>query len=253
MAKKSNTARDTGRIMFVSLFMILLAFFILLNAMATIQEQKQQEAMESVGGAFGFLPSGLSLQNMEEGPSQAAQQLQLVQIQTEMMDQLRRMFTGEMGKGIKVAPAPTGDGAVVRIRSPQVFSGQDTEVPEELTRRLQRVGELIRGMDVSVKVRGHTALRPQGSLEEAWWVSGRRAQNVARILLESGVAEDKVGLAGMGDTRPVAGETPAQDRARNERIDVRIRLNKDTRLEPLFPGGELAPEIDGAPGGGGGP
>jgi len=252
MANKSDTAKDTGRILFVSLFMILLAFFILLNAMATIQERKKQEAMESVGGAFGFLPSGLSLQNMEEGPSKAAHQLQLVQIQTEMMDQMRRMFTGDMGKGITVAPAPTGEGAVLRIQSPQVFAGQDTEVPEGLAQRLRRVGELLRGLEVSVKVRGHTALRPRGSLEEAWWVSGRRSQNVARLLLESGLAADKVELAGLGDTRPTAAEITPQGRARNERIDVRIRLNEETQLKPLFPGGALAPVIGGE-GGDGGP
>jgi chemotaxis protein MotB len=248
VAKKSNTAKDTGRIMFVSLFMILLAFFILLNAMATITEQKKQEAMQSVGGAFGFLPSGLSLQNQKEGPSPASRQLQLVQVQTQMMNQLRRMFTGEMGKGIKVTPAPTGEGAVLRIQSPQVFQGRSTEVPEELAQRLRQVGELVRGMDVSVKVRGHTALRPRSTLEEAWWVSGRRAQNVTRVLLDAGVAKDRIEVAGLGDTRPIAPETTREGRARNERIDVRIRLNEKTQLRPLFPGGQLAPAIQGGEG-----
>ena len=245
MAKKSDTAKDTGRILFVSLFMILLAFFILLNAMATIVEQKKQTAMESVGGAFGFLPSGLSLQNTRDGPSPAAQHLQLVQVQTQLMNQLRRMFTGEMGKGVTVAPAPTGKGSVLRIQSPDVFSGTDTDIPSALAERLQRVGELIRGMDVSVKVNGHTALRPQGSLEQAWWISGRRSQNVARLLLAEGVDPQRVEVAGLGDTRPTAAETTPQGRARNERIDVRIRLNEDTRLGPLFPGGALSPVIEG--------
>lgn len=254
MAKKGGDGgKDGARVLFVALFMILLAFFILLNAMATIVEQKKQTAMESVGGAFGFLPSGLSLQNQQEGPSAAAQQLQLVQVQTQMMDQLRRMFTGEMGKGITVAPAPTGDGAVLRIQSPQVFSGTDTDVPPALAERLRRVGELIRGMDVSVKVQGHTALRPRGSLEEAWWISGRRSQKVARLLLGQGVDPRRVEVAGLGDSRPTAAETTPQGRARNERIDVRIRINEDTRLKPLFPGGALSPVIEGGEGANFGP
>jgi flagellar motor protein MotB len=96
-------------------------------------------------------------------------------------------------------------------------------------------------------------LRPRGTLEDSWWVSGRRAQNVVRLLLEEGVSPGKLDLAGLGDTRPAAPETTRRQRARNERIDVRIQVNEDTRLSPLFPGGSLAPEIGGSRGGDGGP
>ncbi|MFB6359078.1 MAG: flagellar motor protein MotB, partial [Thiohalorhabdaceae bacterium] len=65
--KKGGGSNDGSRVMFVSLFMILLAFFILLNSIATIQEQRKKEALESLGGAFGQLPAGASLRDSNAG------------------------------------------------------------------------------------------------------------------------------------------------------------------------------------------
>ena len=51
---------DVGLLMTVSLFLILLTFFILLNSIAVIDEQKKLVAIGSLMGAFGSLPGGLS-------------------------------------------------------------------------------------------------------------------------------------------------------------------------------------------------
>jgi chemotaxis protein MotB len=61
--KKKNIdddGADIGMVMTVSLFLILLTFFILLNSIAVIDEHRSRMAIGSLIGAFGGLPGGLS-------------------------------------------------------------------------------------------------------------------------------------------------------------------------------------------------
>jgi hypothetical protein len=49
---KNNAPSDTGTITFLSLFLLLLAFFILLNVLSTIEETKTREVLTSVAATF---------------------------------------------------------------------------------------------------------------------------------------------------------------------------------------------------------
>ena len=55
-----ESAGGIGMMMTVSLFMILLTFFILLNSIAVMDESRIRMALGSLMGAFGGLPGGLS-------------------------------------------------------------------------------------------------------------------------------------------------------------------------------------------------
>ena len=58
--KQDDDGVDIGRTMTVSLFLILLTFFILLNSIAVIDENKKRVALGSLLGSFGQLPGGKS-------------------------------------------------------------------------------------------------------------------------------------------------------------------------------------------------
>ena len=66
MAKKKEeeapewVTSNIGLMLFTSLMIILLAFFIMLSSMAVVDERRQIVAMGSILGAFGILPGGLS-------------------------------------------------------------------------------------------------------------------------------------------------------------------------------------------------
>jgi len=49
---KTDARNDSGTIIFLSLFLLLLAFFILLNALATIEETKTRKVLTSVAATF---------------------------------------------------------------------------------------------------------------------------------------------------------------------------------------------------------
>ena len=51
-AIKSTPPNNSGNLIFLSLFLLLLAFFILLNALATIEETKARKVLTSVATTF---------------------------------------------------------------------------------------------------------------------------------------------------------------------------------------------------------
>ncbi|MFB6261744.1 MAG: OmpA family protein [Thiohalorhabdaceae bacterium] len=247
--KKGGGSNDGSRVMFVSLFMILLAFFILLNSIATIQEQRKKEALESLGGAFGQLPAGASLRDSNAGsPGGPSAPLETEQASRKLLDQVRHVFTGKMGQGVEVQAAPGGKGALIRIKAPSTFSGDQTQLPDELADRLRRLADLAKEADAGVVVRGHTSLELGKDLQEAWWISGRRAQNVVRIFHEAGIPVGDIRMSGRGDLEPLGSEITAAQRQRNERVEVRLKLKEDSDLKPLYPEGSPVEAISG-PGG----
>ena len=65
MAKRSrgvenDSGSNVGLVMMLSLFLILLTFFILLNSIATMDERRTRVAIGSLMGAFGIFKGGTS-------------------------------------------------------------------------------------------------------------------------------------------------------------------------------------------------
>jgi chemotaxis protein MotB len=249
MAKggEDESKKAGQRVMFVSLFMILLAFFILLNSIAQIHEERKKDALRSLGGAFGQLPSGTSLYDSRSGsPSGPSAPVESEQSSSQLISQVRNLFTGKLGQGVEVKPAPGGNGVLIRIQAPSVFQGDSTELPGDLRSRLEKLATMAEEAGTGVVVRGHTGLELDKSLQEAWWISGRRAQNVVRVFHEAGVPVADLKMSGVGDLRPLGSEATAASRRRNERVEVLLRLQEESETGPLFPDGEPAAPITGA-------
>ena len=61
MARKAKEEKGPGIVvMYTSLMILLLAFFILLNVLSQVEEVRVRSAFESLQGAFGFQPGGYS-------------------------------------------------------------------------------------------------------------------------------------------------------------------------------------------------
>ncbi|MBW2623578.1 MAG: hypothetical protein JRD68_11790, partial [Deltaproteobacteria bacterium] len=87
--EKSNI----GLMMFTSLMIILLAFFIMLSSMAVLDERREQKVLGSLVGTFGILPSGLSaMQN--EGKSIAPPSSPMDEIKSDI-EQMKDILAGK--------------------------------------------------------------------------------------------------------------------------------------------------------------
>jgi outer membrane protein OmpA-like peptidoglycan-associated protein len=74
---------------------------------------------------------------------------------------------------------------------------------------------------VKIEITGHTD--SVGSKDANQHLSAERAQSVAKFLVQQGVASPRIDTAGLGDTRPVAPNDSDANRAKNRRIEFRVK------------------------------
>ncbi len=97
-------------------------------------------------------------------------------------------------------------------------NGVRSEYGEALAALARRVGAYPK---LVVSVEGHTDDTGNADFNRA--LSGRRAQNVAAILVRWGIPEGRISSTGYGQTRPAAPNTSPANRARNRRVEIRFR------------------------------
>lgn len=100
------------------------------------------------------------------------------------------------------------------VGSDRILS-QSFEMLDEIAGLLQHREELGR-----IAIEGHTDDR--GRDDRNLELSQRRAEAVRRYLVQRGVPEARLEAHGYGETRPLAGNRSARDRARNRRVEFNI-------------------------------
>jgi OOP family OmpA-OmpF porin len=76
----------------------------------------------------------------------------------------------------------------------------------------------------NIEIAGHTDSTGSDAYNQR--LSQRRAQSVKDYLVTQGVPSEKIQTIGFGESKPVASNTTKQGRARNRRVEVRIRATK---------------------------
>ena len=77
--------------------------------------------------------------------------------------------------------------------------------------------------EYSAKITGHTDSRGKASYNKT--LSQKRAEAVKALLVEKGVAEDRIASDGMGEESPVADNSSKEGRAENRRIEASLVKN----------------------------
>lgn len=75
--------------------------------------------------------------------------------------------------------------------------------------------------NVLIEIEGHTD--SEGIPERNQPLSERRAQSVVNFLIENGIGADRIKAVGYGDTKPVAPNDTAENRAKNRRIEFSVK------------------------------
>ena len=117
---------------------------------------------------------------------------------------------------------------MIRFRSDVTFALGKTAVQEEARRLLQQLAGVLSSPSAAgyeVRVVGHTDNVPVSNAankqkyEDNWGMSAFRAISVMRVLSENGVPQDRMSVAGYGDTQPVEPNGPRGSEA-NRRVEL---------------------------------
>ena len=220
--KKKNLdnapGRDVGAVMTVSLFLILLTFFILLNSMATIDKAKSIEAIGSLLGAFGNLPGGLSASH--EGESIGPPSDPMIKDQLSL-DRIISLMDKKMGD--KVSLEKLTDKEIITINDEFLFKEDKLKLNPSSYPLLNILCNLIRGQDYHVEIVGHTDYIPaeEKGYKTNWELSTLKAFEILKYFLEKGkIPPGRLTAYGCGAFKPIASNDTRRSRVQNKRVEI---------------------------------
>jgi chemotaxis protein MotB len=211
---------NIGLMLFTSLMIILLAFFILLNSMAVIDEKRRIEAYGSLIGAFGILPGGLS-PTATDGSHLVPATGPISEIDNDMR-LIREILAKRMFENT-VHILRGRNRHIISLDAALLFPPDGVELTAEMQPELLRIADIIRKAQYDVVVESHTDDQPPQTeaYRDNWQISTLRAANVLRFLLEEGrMDSERLTAYGYAGYKPIVANTSPQKRARNNRVDL---------------------------------
>lgn len=119
-------------------------------------------------------------------------------------------------------------GVVVVLSEAVLFPSGSVSLTDSGRKVLMKVGEDLKKVPFQILVAGFTDDRPVGPklvdrFPSNWELAGARAAGVVRVLETAGVAREQLRAVSFGENSPVASNDDAEGRARNRRIEIRMR------------------------------
>jgi len=240
MAKKKKGGDDGAsggeaalRGLMVSLFILLLAFFIVLNSLANKDESRAKAAMGSIRGAFSSISGGISL--ISEGGTDPLMfddpMITDVSLRTHKIVGLDKKTSG------KVLIRITPEGIVISILYEVLFIEGTYKIKPEVYPFLHKLCEIINEDTNPVIITGHTDSRPpeEKSVSSNWELSSRKAMEVLKFFVEqANVNPFRIRGYGQAEYHPISSNETRKTREQNSRIDITVDLSLRSKIKQIY-------------------
>ena len=168
-------------VMMTSLSMIMLAFFIVLNTMATITQIKVMKALDSLYGSFGPLSGGKSV---EPGP------LSVKENETEEKKPSKEKVYKTMLQRANLDPSiellERDDSFTLALQDDVLFETGLNQISPRMFRSLNSVAQVIKEVNLPVRIIGYSDATPAVGDETNLMLSLKRAVLVKNYLMYAG-------------------------------------------------------------------
>ncbi len=207
---------------YADMITLLLAFFIILFSISTINKVKLQRLVHDVGGGYNNVdainnpPNGQNVAATKDDLQAMQSQLQTYITKNKVESQVQTKITKE-GKKRELVISLLSD-------KPAYDSGK-ADLTDNVKKILDQVYTQLKGRQNEVRVEGNTDNVPIANSEfpSNWELSSARATGVARYLVVSkGLAPKRISALGYGEYRPKYPNDTDAHRAGNRRVDVVI-------------------------------
>ena len=254
--QEEHTNHEAWAIPYGDLVTLLLAFFVVMYAISTLNEGKYRvmsdslreafdgeslqmdalsegSALGSTAGAAALIgaPAAESLISLSERartnlPINPIEQRQLrdaaAQIQ-QQLDAIQRQVERALGSLIlsdQVTVTRQGLWLEVNIRSDVLFASGSAALESQARQAIQQLASVLRELPNEIRIEGHTDNQPIASamFPSNWELSAGRATSVIRLLESQGVDPRRMAAIGYGDKRPIGDNATAAGRADNRRV-----------------------------------
>ncbi len=247
MAKKKKCpeceAGEKWAVPFADFFSLLLALFIALYAIASVNKDRMRALSKSFSDIFEFTPSQINMIPVgqdagQEGKmsstttkskdeSKQSQEVKQQQMETakQLMKDLQAIkdVAPESGNGSDTEVVMTDEGIRIRTLNAIVFDEGSANLTPASKKVLDIMAKSVKSYQGNIKIEGHTSSvnPPKGSIYPSnWELSSARASSVAREFISKGFNPQKFSVVGYADTKPVSKDGESGKHFLNQRVDI---------------------------------
>jgi chemotaxis protein MotB len=230
-----DSKADVGMVMTVSLFLILLTFFILLNSISVKDDNRTRLAIGSLIGAFGGLPGGLS--PMESGKSVLPPSSPMIDEELtleQLMSYVKRDIK-ELAGDLKLETV--GDSKRIIINEAVLFTGNGLKINPSIQPLLDKLAQVINKGSFPVEIAGYTdnIVHPEKGFKSNWEMSTIMALKVLKYFVsQCGVLPKRLSAFGYGSSHPVTSNESILSRAQNRRVEIDLKYNAPEYIKRIF-------------------
>lgn len=266
---------DRWLVSYADFITLLFAFFVVMYAISSVNENKYRVLSGSLVSAFkrnasdpnqpsSIIQSSIvtepELESESESEPEPDLKLSLIEEEPNLNEQetekfLKQQKMRDMANEIMHVLAPlVQDGRVsvtqsvrgitIEINASVLFSTGHAQLAESSEQTLRAVAEVVRGHEHEIHVEGHTDNMPIHTIyfPSNWELSTARASSVVRLFIENGVNPRRLTALGYGENRQVASNETSEGRARNRRVTIMI-LSKEPVQVTEVPVGFVENEV----------
>jgi len=238
-------------------FSLLLALFIALYALASVNKEKMRAVKEEFVKIYDYAPAPQEISpvvTMDPAtPEQPSEQssgkmpvadggavlenspaLSEGKTEASSSEENEQMQNVSVGEG---ALDQSMDGTLLKLPATIPFRGSNATLDdEEMYRFVKRVSDIIKTLPptVDISVRGYTdnqALPKGSAYRDNLDLSSARAATVVRELIKNGVSAERISSAGFGAAKPLATNNSEVNRAKNRRVEFYMFVSNDKKLD----------------------
>lgn len=234
MSKKRKVEEEEGggapewMATFADMMTLLMCFFILIMSFSTMEVDKFKMAMGSLKGAFGVLGVQKKLRPEQSWFSPYQRNVQRKSI-LQHVQQMRDMVKeNNLENQVDIA-AMAGNEVIIEIKDSILFELGKASLNQQFLAILTKLMETLGDKAHQIRVEGHTDDLPIRTKEypSNWELSFDRALNVVKYLVSTTDLEPgKLSAAGYGEFQPLVPNTSAENRAKNRRVIIKIKLKE---------------------------
>lgn len=228
---------ESWLIPYADILTLLLALFIVLFSMSSVDAVKFQQLSKAfndifTGGTGVMEHSSVNPEGREDSQSTIEENVQSQMLGTkdhqelsELQDRVNQyIMSNELEE--KLDTKLTGDGLLVTIRDSVLFESGSADVrSSDLNLAAEIASLFVMDPPRSIVISGHTDNVPiaNSQFSSNWDLSVMRAVNFMKILLENDKLNPEwFSAKGYGEFKPVASNETAEGRAQNRRVEILI-------------------------------
>ncbi|MFM1885586.1 MAG: hypothetical protein RL026_743 [Pseudomonadota bacterium] len=227
---------------------LLLAFFVVMYALSTVNEGKYRVLSESLNAAFRGTPTApLPVQTGDARmavplavppavPVADASQMQ------QLADELE-VALGELVQSRQVTIRRHERHMEIDIGTDVLFASGVATLSPSAAPVMAKVATTLRRFDKAVLIEGHTDNQPISTAQfpSNWELSAARAASVVHLLVDNGVDPARLGVSAFSEYRPIRPNDTTEGRGANRRVVLLIRDPEPAGTDPASVLVEAAP------------